>query len=154
MVRSTPSGAQVFLNGRRRGVTPLAVRDLTPGTYAVRLSRAGFRDDSRRVTVGSTGVRDVTIRLDRVAAARRPGEPAPRPTAAFSGALYVDSRPRGARVLLDGKEVGTTPMQVADIRAGAHVVRLELADHRPWSSSTQVVAGQVARVTGSLERER
>jgi hypothetical protein len=57
-------------------------------------------------------------------------------------------------VLLDGREVGVTPMQLPDVRAGAHVVRLELADHRTWTASTRVVSGQVVRVTGSLERLR
>jgi hypothetical protein len=35
---------------------------------------------------------------------------------------------------------------------GMHVVRLELADHQPWTVNTHVVAGETARVTGSLER--
>jgi serine/threonine protein kinase len=145
VVRSNPSGAVVFINGRRRGITPLALRDLAPGTYTVRLSRDGFADASQRVSVSGSSVREVSLRLAR----RTP----PRPTS-FTGSLYVDSRPRGARVLLDGKEVGVTPMQLGDVRAGAHVVRLELTDHRTWTASARVVAGQTVRVTGSLERMR
>jgi hypothetical protein len=57
-------------------------------------------------------------------------------------------------VILDGRPVGTTPMQISDVRAGAHVVRLELPDHSTWTTSARVVAGQVVRVTGSLERLR
>jgi len=34
------------------------------------------------------------------------------------------------------------------------VVRLELTDHRAWTTSTRVTAGEQARVTGSLERIR
>jgi hypothetical protein len=143
VVRSTPSGSQVFVNGRRRGTTPLALRDLAPGTYTIRLAREGYADASRRISVGGAAVRDVTIRLERRAAS-----PAP---ATFTGSLYVDSRPRGARVLVDGREVGTTPMQLSDVRAGTHVVRLELTNHRTWTASARVVSGQVARVTGSLE---
>jgi serine/threonine protein kinase len=143
LVRSNPSGAAVFVNGRRRGVTPLALRDLAPGNYTVRVSREGFSDASRRVSVTGTSVREVTVRLAR--------RTAPAPTT-FTGSLYVDSRPRGARVLLDGKEVGVTPLQLGEVRAGAHVVRLELRDHHTWTASARVVAGQVARVTGSLER--
>jgi hypothetical protein len=125
------------------------VRDLAPGTYTLRVTRAGFREDSRRVNVAGSGAREVTVRL-----ARERSRPAPAPAAAgFSGVLYVDSRPRGARVLLDGRAIGTTPLQVGDIRAGAHVVRLELANHRPWTTSTRVVAGETTRVTGSLERQ-
>jgi hypothetical protein len=57
-------------------------------------------------------------------------------------------------VLIDGKPVGTTPASIPDIPIGSHVVRLELADHRAWTTSTRVTAGEQARVTGSLERIR
>jgi hypothetical protein len=137
----------VLLNGRHRGTTPLSVRNLAPGTYTLRVTRSGFQEDSRRVTIAGSATREVNVRLAR----ERP-RPAPAATT-FTGALYVDSRPRGARVLLDGREIGTTPLQVSDIRAGTHVVRLELANHRPWTASTRIVAGETARVTGSLERQ-
>jgi hypothetical protein len=64
----------------------------------------------------------------------------------------VDSRPRGASVLIDGKPAGTTPARIPDISIGSHVVRLELADHRAWTVATRVAAGEETRVTGSLER--
>ena len=42
LVRSNPAGAEVFVNGTRRGVTPLALRDLPLGGYDLRVNRAGF----------------------------------------------------------------------------------------------------------------
>jgi hypothetical protein len=93
--------------------------------------------------------------------ARAPARPtntasAPREGASssFAGTIYVDSRPRGARVLIDGRPMGTTPVSIPDIPIGSHVVRLELEDHRTWTTSTRVAAGELARVTGSLERIR
>jgi hypothetical protein len=50
--------------------------------------------------------------------------------------------------------MGTTPASIPDIPIGSHVVRLELPDHRVWTTSTRVAAGEQARVTGSLERIR
>jgi hypothetical protein len=50
--------------------------------------------------------------------------------------------------------MGTTPASIPDIPIGSHVVRLELPDHKVWTSATRVSAGQQARVTGSLERIR
>jgi hypothetical protein len=72
----------------------------------------------------------------------------------YAGTIYVDSNPRGARVLIDGRLMGTTPASIPDIPIGSHVVRLELPDHKVWTSATRVSAGQQARVTGSLERIR
>jgi hypothetical protein len=151
IVRSTPPGAQVFVNGRRRGTTPLSLRNLAAGTYTLRLTRSGFDEATQRVSVAASGVRDVSVRLTRERATPTPASPPA--SAGFTGSLFVDSRPRGARVLLDGRDVGTTPLQLPDVRAGAHVVRMELPEHRAWTSSTRVVAGQTVRVTGSLERQ-
>jgi hypothetical protein len=67
------------------------------------------------------------------------------------GMLFVDSRPRGAQVFIDGRLVGTTPLRMPEVRIGSHVVRLELAGHTRWSTSTTVSAGREARVTGSLD---
>ena len=72
----------------------------------------------------------------------------------YTGTIYVDSRPRGARVLIDGKFMGTTPVRIPDIGIGSHVVRLQLAEHGDWTTSTRVASGQEVRVTGSLERIR
>jgi hypothetical protein len=66
--------------------------------------------------------------------------------------LEVASRPAGARVLLDGREVGRTPLRLERIAPGRHTVRLELDGHRLWETTLTVTAGQAARVAGSLER--
>jgi hypothetical protein len=66
--------------------------------------------------------------------------------------LTVDSRPTGARVFLDGRLVGTTPLAIAAVPAGEHALRLERDGYRRWSSSVRVVAEEQNRVTASLER--
>lgn len=148
LVRSSPAGAEVALDGHARGVTPLAVRDLAYGTYTVRVTRSGYRPESRRVTVSARRpAASLTIDLRRdVAPAATTGQ--------FFGSLYIDSRPRGARVLVDGRVFGTTPLVISELRAGSHVVRLEQQGYNAWSSSVQVVAGERGRVTASLERTR
>jgi hypothetical protein len=55
-------------------------------------------------------------------------------------------------VSIDGQAVGVTPLRVPEVRIGTRVVRLELPDHRIWSSTARVAADQESRVTGSLER--
>jgi serine/threonine-protein kinase len=75
---------------------------------------------------------------------------APRPVA--PGSLEIESRPSGARVVLDGKPVGQTPLRLAKVAPGLHSVRLELAGHAPWATTVTVAAGKAARVAGSLER--
>ena len=158
IVRSTPSGAGVTVNGRWRGRTPLTLGQLPLRSYDVRVVQPGFEAATESVALTSgTPQRSLALRLQRSPrAAPRPAAPGaagapPRPSV-YTGSLYVDSRPRGARVSIDGRAVGVTPLRVPDVRIGTHVVRLELPDHRIWSSTATVTAGQERRVTGSLER--
>ncbi len=165
-VLSTPSRAGVMVNEKWRGRTPLTLDKLPLGKYTVRVVQPGFVASNEDVALTShQPMRTVSVRLQPVSAraAAPPASTARRATTArptpsreqgFAGTIFVDSRPRGATVLIDGKAVGTTPASIPDIPIGSHVVRLELADHRAWTTSTRVAAGEQARVTGSLERIR
>src|SRR5207245_9495110 len=41
------------------------------------------------------------------------------------GTLVVTSNPKGAKVLVDGKERGITPLTLSDLSAGEHAVALD-----------------------------
>ena len=92
------------------------------------------------------------VATSRVADAGGDAEPTPSTMGRFVGGLSVDSRPTGARVYIDGKLIGTTPLAVPSIGAGEHAVRLERDGYRRWSSSIRIVANEGNRVTASLER--
>ncbi len=165
-VLSTPSHAGVMVNGKWRGRTPLTLDALQPGPYNVRVAQPGFVASNEDVVLTARQpMRTLSVRLepDKAAASKSGSAARPAPSAripppsqrepavSYSGTIYVDSRPRGAAVSVDGKPMGTTPASIPDIPVGSHVVRLELADHRAWTTSTRVTAGEQARVTGSLE---
>lgn len=160
-VRSTPAGAGVTVDGRWRGRTPLTIEDLRFGRHVVRVVQPGYATAREDVTLSSSSPsRALSFRLERTApaaaprTAARPPAPAPaRPATptSYTGSIYVDSRPRGARVLVNGKFVGTTPVRIPDVAIGSQIVRLELENHRIWTTTTRVSAGQESRVTGSLE---
>ena len=146
-IRSTPAGAHVSVDGREAGVTPATVRDLAFGSHRVRVARDGYTTEERRIVI-SRGLPSQSV---LVPLAREGAAPTAGARAAVSG-LNVDSRPTGARVFLDGKLIGTTPLSVNAVAAGDHAIRLELDGYRRWSSSVRVVANEPNRVTASLER--
>jgi hypothetical protein len=158
-VRSTPPGATVVLNGTERGVTPLVLRDLGLGRYSLQVTRSGYATEQRQLSLTrAKSAVALNLRLKRMAGAQaapaRTGTAQATPTEPQAiGSLVVDSLPSGAKVFLDGKPVGTTPLVLTSVIAGSHAVRLELSGHRPWSTSVQVAAGERSKVTGSLELE-
>jgi hypothetical protein len=157
-VRSTPAGAGVTLNGTWRGRTPITFDELAFGNYVVRLVAPGYVVFREEVRLSSTQAsRTISQRLQREPTADARGTATPARTRtttgspAFTGSVYVDSRPRGAKVFIDGKQVGTTPLRMPELAIGEHVVRLELKDHHTWTSAVRITSGEEQRVTGSLE---
>ena len=154
VVRTRPAGARVEVGGKSRGESPATINDLPYGQYTVRVSREGYVTDQRRVTLSA---RKPAQTID--VALKKPAAPAPARVArevsgsGFVGTLVVESRPVGAKVFVDGRLAGVTPLTMADIKAGSHVVRLEMTGYRRWSTSIRVVAGERDRVAASLEEE-
>ena len=68
------------------------------------------------------------------------------------GSLVIDSDPPGARVSVDGRPVGSTPLVLQDVPAGTHLVRLEADGYQAWAWTARVVANQQNRVTANLGR--
>jgi hypothetical protein len=152
LVRSTPAGATVLVDGERRGVTPLTLQKVSLGTRRVRLQRDGYEAEDRQVTLtASRPSRSLDVRLTRAAPAAKAASAAPPASTARTGSLVVESRPIGAAVTLNGKAVGTTPLTIEDLPPGEYTVRLQLAAHRPVTTYVRVVAGQRARAAASLE---
>jgi serine/threonine-protein kinase len=156
VVRTRPGGARVEIGGRSRGESPATVTDLPYGQHTVRLSRSGYVTEQVRVTLSerrSAATVDVTLRREAARAAAAPARTASPPGGGFVGTLVVESRPAGAKVFLDGRGIGVTPLTLSDVSVGSHVVRLDLAGHKRWSTSIRVVAGGRERVAASLEEE-
>src|SRR5262249_39655967 len=110
-ISSTPPGATIEVDGVARGTTgsdPLLLDGLTADEkYKVVARRAGYEEAVELVTPHK--------------------EPTPiqfvlKPLAAT---LIVSSTPSGATLYLDGKEVGPTPVPLAQLSPGSeHAVRL------------------------------
>jgi hypothetical protein len=171
VITSNPARASVTVDGKWTGRTPLTLDNRRFGSYRIRVVREGYEVASTTLTI-SDARPSATFAptLTAIPASSRTSAAAPKPAAqapaaatkpataakvtAKTGEIFVDSRPQGATVLVDGKPVGVTPLRLTSQPAGSHTVRLELADHQPWTSTATVIGGQTARVTGSMERIR
>jgi hypothetical protein len=169
LVRSTPPGASVTVDGVSRGITPLALRDLDLGARDITVSRSGYEAEARRILLTKARPsRSVEVRLSASAADGRSGATAPtarsgaprpstpaslgKPTVA-TGVLAVESRPTGAVVIVNGKASGTTPVTLNDLPPGDYRVTMTLEGHRPFATTVRVVAGERARAAARLTEQ-
>jgi hypothetical protein len=70
----------------------------------------------------------------------------------YHGSLAIDSDPPGARVSLNGRLVGSTPILLQDLPAGSCVIRIDADGYEPWSGAARVVANRRERVNARLRR--
>jgi len=134
-VTSEPAGAALFVDGRFAGVTPTELVDVGPGPHALRFEKDGFVTLTTRLAPDAAGEPVVSQALSPVA----------------QGTLEVASRPAGGEVFLDGQFRGVTPLTLAGVRAGAHVLRIEKTNHSPWSGSVLVRDGETTAASCELE---
>lgn len=155
LIRSTPSGASVEIDGVPHGTTPVALRDIELGARTITVSRRGYIAEEHRVVLtAARPSRSLELRLTAAAAAApRPSTPATigrKPASAETGVLVIESRPPGATVMVDGKNRGTTPLTIAALAPGDYRVSLSLAGYQPFATTVRVVAGERVRAAASL----
>ena len=147
LVRSVPPGVRVTVNGEARGITPLALADLSYGAYDIRFSLEGYESQDRRLAISADDpIASIDAELAPVTDTR---------TASLGvGSIFVDTRPRGVEVWLDRQLVGESPMLIPNVSMGAHVVEFRHAGYRDWATTVQVRLSAQARVTASLDHAR
>lgn len=135
VIDSTPQGAQVQIDGKSdpAWVTPYTMAGLAPGQHTVVVAKAGYITDTRTIDVASGNKALVAIHLTPLMAT-----------------LSVSSSPAGANVYVDGKDSGkVTPAQLS-LDKGAHTILLRKAGYLDETAPSQLVQGEIARVSSTL----
>ena len=135
-VSSNPDGAQIQLDGQSNPgwVTPLELTELTPGQHTITLSKAGYAPETRSVDITSHNKSVLTMQL-----------------ALLPAALTVTSDPAGAKVYLDGKDMGKpTPIQINVDKPGNHTILVRKDGYLDESGTLNLQAGQSYKFTPSL----
>jgi hypothetical protein len=148
VIRSTPAGARVSVDGKDAGVTPATVRDLSRGPHNVRVTEDGYSAEERRIVLTDERMSQAM----RFELSKKPVPGAAPVAPAGPGGLMVESRPSGALVYVDGRLAGTTPLAIESVAAGDHSIALASDGYQRWVGSVRVATGERARVTASLER--
>ena len=133
-IESKPQ-ARVYIDDAPRGMTPLRL-DLPAGPHRVRLEADG---KARTLTVGVVAGAEVSQAVDLARTVQ-------------TGSLFVRSDPAGAKVTVDNKPAGLTPVTVLDLTPGTHSVQLVGPDGSTAKQSVQVSEGATATLRLSLEK--
>lgn len=137
-LRTNVDGAEVLLDGKRIGTTPLALLRVPAGKGKLELAADGYRGVVRDVTLPGGGALDVEVKL------LKKDE---------SGVLVVKSPIAGARVKIDGVPVGAVPVEHA-VRSGFHDIVVQKDGFDEASTKARVDVGESKIVEVGLSRSK
>jgi peptidoglycan/xylan/chitin deacetylase (PgdA/CDA1 family) len=136
LVLSDPPFAQVVKGDKVLGLTPLLLpADSVPGDFTLALANYEQKPITLAAATGLLADEFTLKELPRV------------------GALRVTSDPDGATVLLDGKEIGKTPVVYPNVPPGKHTLSLRLAGYVTADREVQVERAQASEAHFPLERQ-
>jgi hypothetical protein len=130
-VSTSPPGASVAIDGRRRGVSPLTIDELSAGSHRVQV-------DSRGTVVEQTVTIDAGATTSLVVPIAQPG--------------WIDvSAPIGIEVLENGQVLTRSSSGPLALKPGTHSLQLRNeALGYDESLSVTIVGGELARITPTL----
>jgi hypothetical protein len=128
-----PAGAHVFTGGVDRGPVPIRLPSPGAGSLAWKVSAPGFESAEGVLTVVAGRNHLVPVTLETSA-----------------GVFEVTSEPAGARVRLDGADIGVTPVKVKGIAEGVHGVEVTLDGNVRHFASVDTSGGKRGEVAARL----
>jgi hypothetical protein len=136
-VFSEPAGAEIIIDGRTMGVTPLKIVNIDTGERRTALRLQGYVPAERgvRITANETQKLSVTLKPVEPKGAEKP--PAPMPCT-----LAVTTAPPGASLTINNQPFGTTPFRMENLAAGSYRLRLELTGYDPMEGTVVLKAGE------------
>ena len=134
MIHSTPTGADVEIDGAHRGQTPLLLTDLPVGRYRIKATAQGYAPREKDLVIEDRIPGQIIIDL-----------------ASSSARLIVESSPGGASVSLNGIVRGVTPCEVDRIPEGTNDVEITREDYHPFKQQLRLQAGDVYPIRVNLK---
>jgi len=119
-----PAHAEVTVDGKNAGTTPLTLRDLTPGKHELDIRAPRYLPKTLNVEIEG---------LDRTKSLNVALAPA-------WGQVTVTSAPEGAEVSIGGETRGVTPL-TTELLASGEEVQVALSGYKPWKQTLQVDIG-------------
>lgn len=135
-VESDPSGAEVYMNDRKIGVTPLSIPDLEKGRYALKIQAPQYLNWKKYIKIQPGNTSEVNAQLTVI-----------------PGSLYFQTEPAGASAFINSKYVGKTPFLLENISPANYSIQLDLDGYQSVTQDIQVRPGERHQVPATLVKQ-
>lgn len=128
VVTSEPAGAEVLIDDRPLGTTPID-EEVPGGGHGLELRLEGYRPFRRSIDVSPGQQVSSSVTLEPV-----------------GGTLSVATPAEDARLLVDGQERDRSPFGPLSLSPGRYELGVEAPSHAPWRGAVEVVDQRVTEV--------
>ncbi len=129
--------ASVFLDGKRKGTTPIAIEKLPLGVHTIEVRVADAQPWKKSMMLGAG-----TTLVHAELAATLPKDPT-------HAILHIVSKPKGGEVRIDGTTVGLAPLD-RQVSPGNHWIQVRMPGHLPFEQKLDLAAGQSHSIAATL----
>jgi len=134
MIDSIPASATIYLDGEKTGTTPDTLMSASPGIHEIEVKMDGYEVWRKKVNVKADKHKALTATLQMKA-----------------DTLSIKSEPAKARIYLGGKNVGTTPKTITDLKPGKYKIEVKMEGYEVWSENVQLDIGKQKVLSATLQ---
>ena len=123
IVKTDPDGATVFVDGKNYGLTPIEIKDLEIGDHEIVISKEGYAQIIKKIDIRKETVTIEEILIEAISE------------------IFINTNPKGAKVIINGKEMGVTPLTLKDINPGRYIITFKAIGYEEMTKSIEVKEG-------------
>ncbi len=131
---SKPSGADVFIDGKKVGKTPFVLAKFQKDKVKLRLEKECYAPVKQELALKPGKENSFSFELKRIC-----------------GGLKVSSNPKGAKVFIDGKKLGKTPLDMPRLKKKRVRIELKKECYAPIKKGVDLIPGKVTRLDYKLK---
>jgi len=138
-ISTNPDGAEVYINGKIKGETPLDIVKIVAKKYEILILKNGYQAHRQNVVLkpGEPGNLDVT--LDKKT---------------NRGHIVISSTPEDVDVFIDSTFAGKTPLTVNNVAYGNHIIGFVKKNYDPRTGTFHINEQQNTYLDISLEKRQ
>jgi len=129
---SIPDNAEVFWDEADRGTTPVIVENVIAGSHKVRIVKEGYEEYRDTIDV-RIPITEKTYRLNP-----------------YTGGLNIKTDPSGAEVIIDNRNVGTTPLSVSALPVKQYIVKLKKEGYKEKDITVIIAKDKASEINEML----
>ena len=114
-VTTKPEGALIYVNGRKKGISPAKFKNIAPGDAEVKVELLEYEIQKKTIKIQSEKVEYVNFNLNKIVNFYN---------------INITTQPSGAKIFVNGKQKGLSPITLKKTLPGSYEIKATLKGYK------------------------